>query len=43
MARKDIIKLLAGFKRFKEKYFETENSVSYKKSTMNSEISLENI
>ncbi|MCK6599638.1 MAG: carbonic anhydrase [Bdellovibrionaceae bacterium] len=32
MARKDIIKLLAGFKRFKEKYFETENSVYQKLS-----------
>lgn len=33
MARKDIIKLLAGFKRFKEKYFEGENSIYHKLSS----------
>jgi carbonic anhydrase len=33
MARKDIIKLLAGFKRFKEKYFDNENSIYQKLST----------
>lgn len=33
MARKDILKLLAGFKRFKEKYFETENSIYQKLSS----------
>lgn len=33
MARKDIIKLLAGFKRFKEKYFDNENSIYQKLSS----------
>lgn len=33
MARKDIIKLLAGFKRFKDKYFDNENSIYHKLSS----------